>query len=244
MLMPATVLRPSGHGPFPLVAINHGSSQNSLRRARMVMPKYRVVSQWFVARGYAVVLPLRPGHGRTGGPYLEDQGRCANPDYLKAGLATADSIQAAINYMAATPFVRRTGAVVVGHSAGGWGALALASRNPRLKAVINVAGGRGGRAGNKPNNVCAPERLVETAALFGQSARAPSLWLYSENDSYFSPALAKHMFEAFRGAGNPDRPASLRLLPAFAADGHNFIAAEEARTLWAPIVDEFLDRLR
>jgi dienelactone hydrolase len=239
MLMRATVLRPPGPGQFPLAVINHGSTQSSVRRARMAMPEYRVASQWFIARGYAVVLPLRPGHGRTGGPYLEDQGRCENPDYLKSGQATADSIQAAIDYMSAAPYARRTGTVVLGHSAGGWGALALASRNPQLRAVINVAGGRGGRAGGKPHRNCAPERLVEAAARFGRRARVPSLWLYSENDSYFSPTLAKGMFEAFRGAG---APAAFHLLPPFASDGHRFIRAEDARPLWTPLVDAFLDR--
>src|SRR5262249_19452635 len=123
LLMRPIVLRPPGPGPFPLAVINHGSIQSQEIREKYPLREYPVASQWFLDRGYAVVLPLRPGHGETGGPYFEDQGRCDNPDYSRAGLRTADSIEAALTYMQAQPFVRSSGIVVVGHSAGGWGAL-------------------------------------------------------------------------------------------------------------------------
>jgi len=238
ILMRATVMRPSGSGPFPLAVLNHGSSQNSERRAKLSVPDYPIASRWFLDRGYVVVLPLRPGHGETGGPYFEDQGRCDGADYHGAGLATARSIRAAIDDMTAQPFVRKTDVVAVGQSAGGWGALALASGNSQaVKAVINFAGGRGGRSDSKPNNNCSPERLVATAAEFGHSARVPTLWLYSENDSFFAPALSKGMYEAFRGAGGS---AEYHLLPPFGADGHDLIESGDAAPLWAPIVDKFL----
>ena len=114
LLMRASVLRPQGAGPFPLVVINHGSSQYLPRRENFPMPSYAIASQWFLDRGYAVVLPLRPGHGETGGPYFEDQGRCEVADYAKAGLAIADSIAAAVDYMTAQSFVQKSGAVVAG----------------------------------------------------------------------------------------------------------------------------------
>ena len=143
--MRATLFRPPGPGPFPLAVINHGSEQDPAKRARMPMPEFRSLTEWFLQRGYAVLLPQRPGHGETGGRYLEDQGGCASSNYEKAGNATANSIAAAIDFMAKQPFVKPTGMVVVGNSAGGWGAIALASRNPAgVAAVVNFAGGRGG----------------------------------------------------------------------------------------------------
>ena len=240
LLMHAIVLRPPGAGPFPLAVINHGSIQSEQIRERYQMREYPIASQWLLAHGYAIVLPLRPGHGETGGPYFEDQGRCDSPDYRRAGLRAADSIEAAISYMTAQPFVRKSGTVVAGHSAGGWGALALASRNPEgMRAVINFAGGRGGRSENKPNHNCAPDRLIASAGEFGRSARIPTLWLYSENDSLFAPPLSRAMYEAFRGAGGR---AEYHLLPAFGRDGHGFIDMADAAGLWAPIVEAFLAR--
>lgn len=242
LLMHATVLRPPGPGPFPLAVINHGTAQGSFARAQFTPSLYDHVSRWFLERGYVVVLPIRGGHGATGGPYFEDQGRCESPDYEKAGAATADSIQAAIDYLAARPFVQKSGAVVVGQSAGGWGALALASRNPpAVRAVINFAGGRGGRADNRPNRNCAPDRLVAAAGVFGRSARIPTLWLYSENDSFFGPALSKQLAEAFQRAGGD---AEYHLLRPFGADGHVFIEESEAVAVWSPIVERFLARRR
>lgn len=238
LLMRAAVLRPPGDGPFPLVVINHGSNQSSFLRGTLTPSDYRIVAQWFLGRGFVVVLPVRPGHGATGGPYFEDQGRCESPDYQKAGLATADSIQAAIDYMTAQPFVQKSDVVVIGQSAGGWGALALASRNPKgVSAIINFAGGRGGRADDQPDHNCAPERLVAAATEFGRTARIPTLWLYSENDSYFAPALSKRMYDAFR-SGRSD--AEYHLLPPVGADGHLLIDSDASVALWAPLVEQFL----
>ena len=238
LLMRVTMLRPQGAGPFPLVVINHGSIQSADVRAKFPMPEYPVVSQWFLDRGYAVALPQRPGHGETGGPYFEDQGFCENADFREAGLRTADSIEAAIDYLTAQPFVRKTGVIVIGQSAGGWGALALASRNPpAVNAVINFAGGRGGLSNNIPNNNCSPGQLIATAGAFGKSARIPTLWLYSESDYYFAPALSRRMYETFRSAGGS---AEYHLLPPFGERGHLLINSGDAFVLWAPIVEKFL----
>jgi dienelactone hydrolase len=241
--MHVTVLQPPGQGPFPLALINHGSSESSVERAEFPPPQYPVLSKWLLDRGYVVALPQRPGHGATGGPYFEDQGRCESPDYVKAGLATAASIQAAIEYLTAEPYVRKTEVLVLGQSAGGWGALALASRNPAMvRAVVNLAGGRGGHANGEPNNNCAPDRLVEAAGIFGDDARIPTLWLYAENDSYFAPGLSNAMYRRFAvtgGAGAGSR-SEYHLLPPFGPEGHLLADSGEAVALWAPILTRFL----
>ena len=113
---------------FRLAVIAHASTQNELRRAQMPQPEYRALSAWLVARGFAVLVPERPGHGATGGRYLEDQGGCDSANYSRAGYATADSIAAALAFLREQSFIRKDGAVVIGHSAGAWGALALAAR--------------------------------------------------------------------------------------------------------------------
>ena len=82
-----------------------------------------------MARGFAVLVPERPGHGATGGRYLEDQGGCDEADYARRR-ATADAIAAAAGFVRKQPFIRQDGMVIVGHSAGGWGALALAGERP------------------------------------------------------------------------------------------------------------------
>jgi dienelactone hydrolase len=214
----AILFRPPGEGPFPLAIVAHATSQNVLRRAQMPQPEYRALAAWLVARGFAVLVPERPGHGATGGRYLEDQGGCDEADYTKAGRATADSIVAALDFMRAQSFVRQDGAVIVGHSAGAWGALALAARNPPgVAAIVAFAPGRGGHANDLPNQVCAPHTLIAAAAEFGRSARVPVAWLVAANDTYFSPVLSRQIAYAFRAGGGK---VDFRVLAAYGSEGH------------------------
>src|SRR3981081_1034476 len=132
----ALLFRPPGEGPFRVAVIAHASTQNLLRRAQMPQPEYRALAAWLVARGFAVLVPERLGHGATGGKYLEDQGGCDEADYLHAGRATADEIAAALGFVRKQPFIKPDGVVIVGHSAGAWGALALAGESPKDVAAI------------------------------------------------------------------------------------------------------------
>src|SRR5262245_4790676 len=208
----ALLFRPAGEGPFQLAVISHATTQNVLRRAQMPQPEYRALSAWLVARGFAVLVPERPGHGATGGKYLEDQGGCDEADYARAGRATADEINAAAGFIRKQAFIRPGGMVVIGHSAGGWGALALAGEDPKdVAAIIAFAPGRGGHANEFPNRICAPHTLIAAAGEFGKAARVKITWLVAANDSYFSPAIARQLADAFRGAGGT---ADFHVLPA------------------------------
>jgi dienelactone hydrolase len=220
----AILFRPPGEGPFPLAIVAHATSQNVLRRAQMPQPEYRALAAWLVARGFAVLVPERPGHGATAGPYLEDQGGCDEADYAKAGRATADSIAAVLDFMRGQSFVRQDGAVIVGHSAGAWGALALAGRNPPgVAAIIAFAPGRGGHANDLPDQVCAPHRLISAATEFGKSARVPVTWLVAANDTYFPPALSRQIADAFRAGGGT---VDFRVLAASGSEGHWLVETE------------------
>ena len=237
----ALLFRPSGDGPFPLALIAHASTQNVLRRAQMPQPEYRALAAWLVARGFAVLVPERPGHGATGGKYLEDQGGCDEADYSHSGYATADSIKAALSYLREQPFIRQDGTVIVGHSAGAWGALALAGENPkRVSAIIAFAPGRGGHANDLPNQVCAPHTLMQSAAEFGEDTQVPVIWLVAGNDSYFSTDLSRQMADAFRtGGGRVD----FRVLPASGSEGHWLAETEAGVKIAGPELDTALKAL-
>jgi dienelactone hydrolase len=225
----AIVYRPQGEGPFPLAVVAHASTQNALRRAQMPQPDYQGLAQQLVARGFAVLVPERPGHGVTGGPYLEDQGGCDDADDGKAGRATAASISKAMAFMQTQPFIKMNGAVVIGHSAGAWGALALASADPNVvRRIIAFAPGRGGHAGDRPFAVCAETKLVAAAGEFGKGARVPVTWLVARNDSYFSPALSQRMADAFSASGGQ---VDFRVLPPSGDEGHWLAERGDGRDL-------------
>ncbi|OKO71863.1 peptidase [Bradyrhizobium sp. NAS80.1] len=220
----ALLFRPAGTGPFRLAVIAHASTQNVLRRAQMPQPEYRALTAFLVARGFAVLVPERLGHGATGGRYVEDQGGCDEADYARSGRATAGEISLALDYLRKQDFIRQDAAIVIGHSAGGWGALALASADPKaISAIIAFAPGRGGHANDEPDRICAPHMLAAAAAEFGKAARVPVTWLVAANDSYFAPIFSKAMVDAFRGNGGK---VDFRTLPAVGSEGHWMIELE------------------
>ena len=245
----AYVIRPAGKGPFPLVIMNHGVAMDPRERSFFPLVEFRDAAFWFARRGYLVVAPAGPGYGAAGldiperglyGSFFSKIGKCTNPNFRDAGLAIAKYDVSTISYLADQKIILPDRTIIVGQSAGGWGSIALASQNPPgVKAVVVFAAGRGGRVDGKPNNNCAPDKLVAATAEFGRTARVPMLWIYTRNDSYFGPDLSTRMHEAFvRAGGN----AEYHLLDSFGNEGHILIDAPEGVRIWSPLVSQFLDR--
>jgi dienelactone hydrolase len=245
--MLAYMIRPTGEGPFPLVVMNHGVSLDPKERSYFPVIEFRAAALWFARQGYVVVAPVRPGYGATAieiperglfGLFFSGVGNCSDANFRDAGLAVASINVWIIEYMSFQSFIKRDEVIVVGQSGGGWGAIALASQNPKsVRAIIGFAAGRGGHFNGKPNNNCAPDSLVEAVAQFGRTARIPMLWIYVHNDSYFGPDLSKRLVAAFQAAGGN---VEYHLLPDFGGDGHFMIDSADAIQLWAPLVSEFL----
>ena len=191
--------------------MNHGVSLKPVDRGFFPLVEFRDAAKWFAKRGYFVVAPVGSGYGAAAidmperglyGPFFSKVGKCSNPNFRAAGLAVAQVDLWIIDYMVAEKAHLPKDVIVVGQSAGGWASIALSSVNPpQVKAIITFAAGRGGRVDGKPNNNCAPDRLVEATADFGRTSRVPMLWIYIENDTFFGPALSKRMHEAFTAAG-------------------------------------------
>jgi dienelactone hydrolase len=238
-----TVKRQPGGARRPLVVINHGSPADG-QRANLARPRYSSLSAWFLARGYVVALPVRRGYGETGGAWAESYGTCQSPDYFTAGLQGASDIKATIDHMRALPYVAADRTIVVGQSAGGWATVALSSLNPPgVPGMVSFAGGRGGQQSLPGGGIgnCVPDALVKAAARYGTTARVPMLWIYTQNDSFFEPALARRMVEAYDGAGGR---AVLKALGPFATDGHTLAGSDTGQTIWSPPLAEFLGGLR
>ena len=243
----AYVVKPLGDGPFPLVIMNHGIALGAQERTMFPALEYRAAAQWFADRGYVVVSPIRYGASSLDakdrglyGTVFGHVGSCDNPNFRGPGLAIATLNEWVIDYMNKKKIIQPGKTVVVGQSGGGWGSIALASLNPSsVQAIVTFAAGRGGRVDGKPNNNCAPDKLVAATGEFGRTARVPMLWIYSENDSYFGPELTKRMHDAFVAAGGN---AEYRVLPAFGGDGHFLIDSPDAVPIWSPLVTQFLEK--
>jgi len=230
-----TVFRPEGTGPFPLVVLSHGSPRAPEERRAQGRMRLAAQSSAFVEMGFAVLVPTRRGYGASGGDWAEGYGTCSEPDYYRAGLETARDLRAAVEAVRGEPWADARHVVLAGQSAGGFGSLAAAAGPfEGLRAVINFAGGRGSLA---PDQVCGEAKLVEAMERFGQAARVPGLWLYSVNDRYFGPDLARRMHQAFVRSGGA---AEFVEAPAIGLDGHGYFA--RAMDDWAPRVARFLER--
>ena len=194
-----TVLRPKGTGPFPIVVLSHGSPRSAAERRTDGRQRLTAQSEPFIAMGYAVIVPTRRGYGHSGGEWAEGFGPCSDPDYYGAGLETARDVRAAVDAVRAEPWADARKVILAGQSAGGFGSVAASSQPfDGLVAVINFAGGRGSM---EPDRVCAESRLVDAMARYGGAARVPELWLYSANDRFFGPTLARRMYDAFVRSG-------------------------------------------
>ncbi len=230
------ITRPAGPGRFPLVLINHGSPRKVEDVPQTSPSGFSAVAIEFAKRGWAAAVVLRRGYGQSGGTLVEGSGPCDRRGYLRVGKESADDVLAILNAVRDESFVDPARILLVGHSAGGFAVTAAAARNPdAVVAVLNFAGGRGSRA---PDDVCQPERLVAAQEVFGRTARLPSLWIYSENDHFFGPALAQKMFAAYTAHG---APATFLAAPRFGEDGHGLFLA--AIDIWWPPVQEFLESL-
>ncbi len=157
-------------------------------------------------------------HASTQNPLRRAQMPQSEYRALAAFLVARGFAVLVLNYLRGQSFVRQDGAVILGHSAGAWGALALAGDKVKgVSAIIAFAAGRGGHADDLPNQVCAPQRLLATAREFGKGARVPVTWLVAANDAYFSPGLSRQLAEAFRsGGGSVD----FHVLAASGSEGH------------------------
>ena len=237
-LLEATVYRPDGQGPFPLVVLNHGSPRDPEKRRRKGRARFEAQSREFIKRGFVVAIPMRRGYANSDGKFAEGYGKCDNAHFYKAGMETAKDILAAIRFMQSQPYVDASRVLLIGQSAGGFGSLALASQEVEgLLGVINFAGVRGSP---RPFKNCSPNRLIKAVEKYGQTTKVPTLWIYSENDSYIPPSLAREMHDAYTESGGKAR---FVMLPPFEKDGHFIFHRKSGIPLWIKIVEDFIKEI-
>ncbi|MGH7114733.1 MAG: alpha/beta hydrolase family protein [Stellaceae bacterium] len=230
------VLIPEGHRRFPLAVVSHGSPRHAYQRAYMRPTYFADMGQWLVNLGFVVAIPMRRGYGKSQGAFAEGFGSCAYPDYADAGRASAKDIEAVVTYMDHQTYVDANRIVLIGHSAGGWGSLALASEGPPgLVAAVLFAPGRGSVW---PGEVCGRNALVTAAGLFGKTTHVPTLWIYSENDHYFSPKLARSIYDAFHATTHG--PADFIEEPSCSDEGHMLV--RRCPDVWHASVAAFLQK--
>jgi dienelactone hydrolase len=241
-LLYTRICRPVGDQPARVAVINHGKPPDAA--LPMVKPAdcTNEAIQWFLTRGYLVVLGIRRGYGETGGDFAERSGTCSAADLVHAAQEGARDVDALLRYAIALPYTRPDHVTVVGQSLGGWVTDGYNSvPHPHVTAMASMAGGHGGHIHGIANNNCRPDQLAVAAGILGKTAVTPMLWIYTENDSFFAPQLAKSLYDAFAASGGT---AEFHQLPSFAKDGHALFFGAGGSAVWGPIMQAYLTRMQ
>jgi len=246
--MVTEVFKPGGPGPFPVLLFSHGRAGTPVERTQLSVPIARGHVSYWLKKGFAVVAPIRPGYGSTGGWDLEfsgakfDQwGNCsAVPDYSHAADAAKSSLRTALDWVQQQSWAKPGAVVLEGLSMGGLATVALAADDPPgIAGYINFSGGVGGNPALAPGKSCGPEEMRKVMGEFGKTTRVPSLWLYAENDLYWGPDAPRNWHAAFAAAGSPTT--FVMTTPVPDPDGHRLLL--RGGRLWSVHTDAFIRQL-
>lgn len=233
------ICRPIRADAAPVMIYNHGTPPRAADRpSRQPARCDGEMARWFLDRGFIVVAGMRRGHGASGDVMAETTGSCSAVEFVASGAEASRDIDAIAAYAASLPYTRPDRMVMVGQSTGGWSTIGYnAGAHPRVVAMVNMAGGRGGHYRGQPNHNCRPDQLALAAGTLGRTASTPMLWVYTENDSFFGPDLAHAMWRNFHAAGGRGE---LVMLPPFGADGHALLNAAGGSSIWGPLIAAYL----
>ena len=247
--MQALLYKPEGTGPFPAVLLSHGRSGKPDERAALKNPINPVHAKFWLDRGVAVLAPIRPGYGATGGEDREDSGArltsanaCGgSPNPERSADQAAFAAGAALAWLRQQNFIMKNRILLEGQSVGGMTTVHLASQNPQgVIGFINFAGGTAGYPDKRPTQSCATDQLRELYRKDGQKTRLPNLWLYAQNDTYWGAEAPRLWHQAFAKGGSKTKFVQTEPVPN--ADGHTLI--NRGQSLWAEPVQAFLADLK
>lgn len=197
--MVTQVFKPAGEGPFPVVVFSHGRAGDAFDRARLSRPVAAEQVSYWLSKGMAVVAPIRPGYGATGGADVELAGarfdafgQCTSrPDYRRMASTGKATVHAALAWLQGQAWADRQRIVLAGQSVGGFTTVAAAADSPAgVAGYINFAGGSGGNPQVAPGKSCDAEQLKDVYTEFGKTTHLPNLWVYAENDQIGLPVPA------------------------------------------------------
>jgi len=219
-----TIWRDDSVKKLPYLLFSHGRAGTDQERGKFGRSSEKRNSEYFVSKGFAVILPTRIGYGVSGGPDADYSGACGNKNYLEARKVAIDQSKQVLNHVFDFSYIDRTKGIVVGQSVGGFTTIGLSAENiSGLKGAINFAGGDGGDPIKSAEKPCGDYLIKDTFVNYGASNKVPTLWLYSVNDKFWGEQLPKDWFAAFQKAGGKGQFISL---PAYKEDGHSIFRGD------------------
>lgn len=104
-----------------------------------------------------------------------------------------------------------------------------------MRGLVNFAGGL-------RNTDCSgwEQVLINAFSGYGEENRYPTLWLYGDNDSYWSETIEK-MYAAYIKSGGTARMVAFGIFPG--GDAHSMFSRQDGLGIWWPEVEKFLTEL-
>jgi dienelactone hydrolase len=207
-----------GKERHPLIIMTHGRNGPYPKVNEREVFGLQNLNQALANRGFLVMMLVRRGYGNSEGPDSEFLDTAE-----ESGLAGAQDIKGAVNYMSTKPEILNDRIVIIGGSQGGW--ISLASSTLDIKGVlgtVNISGAINFRrgAGRSIRDSAVEEELENSAKIYGRSSRVPTLWLYAENDNHL-PNSVRKWFNSYIGAGGKGR---LVIKPPYKDKGHAIVS--------------------
>jgi dienelactone hydrolase len=242
----AVLARPYGDGPFAAYVHVHGS----------VMPQVANNPPWnglaegsylkILAReGYVVLRLARRGHfGSEGTTYNYTGGhQYGGTNFGPSAYAVYSSIQtdatdvlAAVGYLRTRSFVDPDRVAVGGHSVGGIVSVLAGARDPKLRAVISLAGGFAWR-----DNLRGETSTPFVDSVWKESARtmmAPVLIQWSKNDTLLEVDVGRDLEKRLRAAG---KRVEMIVYPPYGQNGHAMFNRADGTSVFSADLMRFLN---
>lgn len=225
----ATLYKPEGNGPFPLLIMNHGSTGPGKIPARQTL-RFESFGKLFTQWGFVMLAPMRRGRGQSDGDY-EEPYWCSDAEVDRGIKNAIQDLDAVFNYVKTLPYIDPSRILLSGVSRGGILSVVYAAERPAsVRAVINFVGGWMGEGCTKymddPN--------LRYFKRSGARTTTPMLFLYAGNDSYYSKEAIKSYVRAFERAGGK---VVFRLYESVGEDGHYLSRYPD---IWLRDVEDFL----
>lgn len=246
--MTAEVFMPEGRAPFSVVVYSHGRSSTPQERADIKEVIPRDYLRFWLAHGFAVVAPMRPGYGKTGGPDREmpghawdASGNCTRPPNFRRVMDVASpTVLATLDWIRKQTWANTSSLILTGNSVGGILTVAVGSQNlDGVIGFIDFAGGIGGNPSLSPGKSCDPNQLRDMYAAYGKTAKVPSLWMYAENDKFWGAEAPKGWHAAFAQGGSISKFVTTETLTG--QDAHDLVFF--GKHLWEKPVETFVKQL-